>query len=364
LLGTCETHQGFRCLRASAIKKAYRKLAREYHPDRNKSPDAEDKFKEISEAYAVLHDPDKRAQYDAGGHAGVAGFTPEDLYSNINFEDLLGGLGLGGLGGLSGFGLGDSFFGRGIGRRGPRKGANVEVELAIPLETVSKGGQETVRFRRPVSCASCHGSGAKKGTEAKTCASCQGTGRRVARRQQGNVTFQQVTTCESCGGRGKRIDTPCPDCGGSGEKQEVESLTVRIPVGVREGTMLRVPGRGTPSRDAGGETGDLLVVVRSAPDERFERRDVDLWRSEILELTDAVLGTIREVPTLEGRVKLKIPAGSQPDEVMRLRGKGLPAFGGGRRGDLFVRLVVRVPEKLSKEEKKLYEKLRELRKGS
>ena len=174
--------------------------------------------------------------------------------------------------------------------------------------------------------------------------------------------FQQVTTCDACLGRGKRIDDPCPDCDGRGEKHETESLTVRIPVGVREGTMLRVPGRGMPSRDVGGETGDLLVVVRSAPDERFERQDIDLWRSETVELTDAVLGTVLEVPTLEGTVKLKVPPGSQPNDVMRLRGKGLPGFGGDRRGHLFVRLLVRVPEKLSREEKKLYEKLRGLRK--
>lgn len=343
---------------AETIKKAYRKLALNYHPDRNPTPEAEEKFKEISEAYAVLHDPSKRSQYDARGHAGVAGFSAEDLYGAINFDDLLGGLGLG-LGGF-GFGWGDSLFGRGFARRGPRRGANVEADIVVALTMVLHGGTESVAFERPVSCASCHGTGARAGTQPRACSSCHGTGQHVTRQDRDNVLFQQVTTCSACGGRGSIVEEACPDCAGRGEKKQSESLTVRIPVGVREGTTLRISGRGLPSRDVGGEPGDLFVVVRTAPDPRFDRRGEHLWHTHALHLTDAVLGTKLEIPTLTGSVMLKIPAGTQPDEVLRVRGQGLPELGGGRRGDLYVRVRVRVPDKLSPREKKLFEELRKL----
>ncbi len=339
------------------IKDAFRKLALQYHPDRNKEPGAEERFKEIAEAYAVLSDPKKRADYDAGGFAGVAGVSPEDLFGGINFEDIFGGLGFD----FAGEGLFERFFRRRP--AGPPRGANLEVELVIPLERVATGGEETVRLRHPAACAACNGSGAQAGTAPRRCAACGGSGRHVRSRREAGVVFQQITTCQTCGGRGSVIDTPCRECQGRGEVEREETLTVKVPIGVEEGMALRVPGHGLPS-PRGGRAGDLYVVIRSAPDPRFERSGADLWRSETIAVTDAVLGADREVPTLEGVATVKVPAGTQSGAVLRLRRKGLPAFGGGARGDLYLRLIVEVPQRLSAEERRLYEQLRELeRKG-
>ncbi len=340
---------------AKAIKDAFRTLALRYHPDRNKEPGAEERFKEIAEAYAVLSDPKKRAEYDAGGFAGVAGFSPEDLFAGINFEDIFGGLGFD-------FG-GESLFERFFGRRrraAPTRGSNIEVRLDVPLERILSGGEETVRFARPDTCRPCQGSGAKVGTSPRPCKACGGTGQHVTRRRQDKVIFQEIATCSTCGGRGSVIETPCPECGGSGKVEREETFSVKIPIGVEEGMALRIPGRGLPSRAAGGTPGDLFVVVYSAPDPRFERHGVDLWRTETIQVADAVLGAGLDVPTLDGRATVKIPPGTQPDSVLRLRSKGLPDFGGGRRGALFIRIQVQIPERLSSEERKAYERLREL----
>jgi len=342
-----------------AIKDAFRKLALKYHPDRNKEPGAEERFKEIAEAYAVLSDPKKRQDYDARGHAGVAGFSPEDLFGGIDFDDLLGGFGLGfdlGRGGLF-----ERLFRR---HTGPQRGANIEAELVLPLERVLTGGEETVHVSRPVTCQACKGSGAKPGTEPRLCSDCGGSGQEVKSEQRSGVSIQHITTCPACGGQGRFIDAPCADCGGSGEKQDREALTVRIPVGVEEGTALRIPGHGMPRPEAGGLPGDLFVIVRTAPDARFERHGANLWRYETVELPDAVLGTSKTAPTLDGDVTVEIPPGTQPDAVLRLRGKGLPEFGGGKRGDLFLRIGLHVPEKLSAKEKQLYRQLRDLARGS
>lgn len=338
----------------AAIKDAFRKLALRYHPDRNKEPGAEERFKEIAEAYAVLSDPRKRKEYDVGGFAGIAGFTPEDLFGGINFEDLFGGLGFDF--GLGGAGLFDRFFRRR--RGGPPSGANLEVAVEVPLEKVMTGGRETVHLTRPETCPACRGSGAKPGTQPKRCESCGGSGQHVAGRREGGVMFQKITTCAACGGHGQVIEEVCPECGGRGEVEREEKLTVNVPVGVEEGMALRAPGHGLPSREAGGAPGDLFVVVRSLPDSRFERAGIDLWHREWVQIADAVLGTTLEVPTLDGRATVTIPPGSQPDAVLRLRGKGLPEFGRKKRGDLFLRLGVKVPEKLLPEERKLWERLR------
>jgi molecular chaperone DnaJ len=338
----------------AAIKDAFRKLALQYHPDRNKEPGAEERFKEIAEAYAVLSDPKKRADYDTGGFTQVGGFTPEDLFGRIDFDDLLGGLG-------SDFGRGsffDRFFRRP--RAGPARGADVEVALEVPLERVASGGDETVRFRRPGPCPTCRGSGARPGTTPRRCEACGGTGQQVTSRDQDNVVFRSIATCRACGGRGQVIDQPCSECTGRGEVEREESLTVKIPPGVEEDMVLRVPGRGLPSREPRGAPGDLLVVVRTARDPRFERAGADLWRAERITVADAVLGTSLDVPTIEGAVTVSVPAGTQPDAVLRLRGKGLPAFGGKRRGDLHVRVQVQVPTRLSAEERRLYEQLQAL----
>jgi molecular chaperone DnaJ len=346
------------------IKDAFRELALKYHPDRDKSPGAEERFKEIAEAYAVLSDPKKRAAYDARGFAGVAGYSSEDLFGGIDFADLFRDLGFGlDLGGETLF---DRFFRRR--RAGPARGADIEVQLAVPLERIHRGGDEVVQYARPVACPACQGSGAAPGTRPRRCAECGGSGRKVVtrggKRGETAVRLQQISVCPACGGRGEIVDRLCPACGGRGEVQRAERLTVRVPAGAEEGMALRVPAHGLPSEERGGVPGDLYVIVRSAPDARFERDGADLWRSETIDVADAVLGTVVKVPMLDGAVaEVSVPPGTQPDEVLRLRGKGLSAFGGGR-GDLNLRIQVRVPERLSARERELYESLRALKTGA
>jgi molecular chaperone DnaJ len=327
------------------IKDAFRTLALKYHPDRNKSAEAEARFKEIAEAYAVLSDAKKRAEYDTGEFPGLAGFSPEDLFGGIDFEEIFAGhdFGFGG-------GLFDRLFRR---QRGPQPGVNVEVNLEIPLERVAGGGEETVEFARSAACSACHGSGAKPGTSPRKCTECDGSGQKVVKRAQKNVTIQQITTCAACHGRGEFIDDPCRECHGSGELQRTETITVKIPVGVEEGMALRVAGHGMASPEPGG-------TIRSRPDARFERRGADLWRTQTIELTDAVLGTTVEVPTLDEPVTVTVAPGTQPDSVLRLRGKGLPAFGAGPHGDLYLSVRVQIPASLSREERRHFKRLREL----
>jgi molecular chaperone DnaJ len=332
-----------------AIKDAFRQLALKYHPDRNKEPGASDRFKEIGEAYAVLSDPKKRAEDDARGHAGVAGFSQEDLFGGIDFEDIFSGLGFD-FGGPFGH-----FFRR---RSAPQRGQNIEISLTVPLERILTGGEETVNIGRPVKCEACGGSGAKAGTVPRACAKCGGSGQHVHGERKGNVSFRQITTCPECAGRGTFIDTPCPQCGGKGELHRDEVLSVRIPACVEEGTALRVPGRGMPAESAGLPPGDLFITVRTMPDPRFERHGRDLYRAETIEIADAVLGTSIDVPALGGPVTVTIPAGTQPESMLRLREKGLPYFGGAGRGDFYVRLKVHVPEQLTSQQKRLFEELR------
>ncbi|MDH5371298.1 MAG: molecular chaperone DnaJ [Gammaproteobacteria bacterium] len=341
------------------IKNAFRELALKYHPDRNKSPDAEARFKEIAEAYAIISDPKKRAEYDARGFAGVADFSSEDLFSGIDFGDIFGDMGFG----TGGGGLFNSFFRRNRQSSGPAKGNDLEVRLTIPLEKVNKGGDETVHFTRPMTCPTCKGARAKPGTKPRKCESCNGTGQQVITRQEtkdkGTISFQQITVCPVCYGQGTFIDTPCDTCKGRGEIEKDDNLKVTIPAGVDEGMALRIPGHGFPSSDVGGQPGDLYVIVRSKHDSRFERHGADLWRMEIIDIADAVLGTKIKVPTLDASVEVKVPAGTQPDEVLRLKGKGLPVFGAQMHGDINIRIQIHIPEKLSAEEKSLYEQLRQ-----
>jgi molecular chaperone DnaJ len=340
-----------------AIKDAFRQLALKFHPDRNKEPGASDRFKEIAEAYAVLSDPSKRAEYDTRGRAGISGFTPEDLFGGINFEDIFGGLGFE-FGGPSMF---DRLF---RSRAAPRQGPNLEVGAIIPLERVLTGGEESVHVNRPANCEACQGSGAKAGTKPRRCAKCNGTGEIVRSQRRGGVSLQQIATCADCRGSGSIIDTPCPNCGGRGRTLREETLTVRIPVGVEEGMALRVPGHGLPADAPGLPPGDLYVVVRSADDPRFQRNGRDLIRLETIDVVDAALGVDINVPTLEGPVLLKVPAGTQPDSILRLRSKGLPRFGGGACGDLYVRIQVHVPERLSARERQIFEQLKKARTAS
>lgn len=283
----------------------------------------------------------------------MEGFSQEDLFGGINFEDIFGGLNFD-------FGGGpfEGFFHRR--RTGPARGASIEVELSIPLERVARGGEEKVRLNRPVACPACHGTGAEGGAAPKACETCKGSGRvtRSSRNAKEHILIQQISVCPACQGRGSIIEHPCPECRGSGEVEREENLTVKIPKGVEEGMALRIPGKGMPSPEAGGAAGDLFVVVRSRRDPRFGRAGADLLRHETIPLTDAVLGATLEVPTLDGSASVTIPPGTQPGAVLRLKGKGLPEFGNGRHGELYLRIEVRVPEQLSREERELYERLR------
>lgn len=343
-----------------AIKDAFRTLAMKYHPDRNKEAGAEERFKEIAEAYAILSDPKKRAEYDARGFAGVQGFSQEDLFGGINFDDIFGGLNFD----FGGFGGGSPFAGFFHRRRptGPARGENIEVELDIPLERVANGGEEQVRLGRPAPCHACHGTGCEGGAQPKTCDTCHGSGRitRSSQQEKQHVLIQQISTCPACHGRGHLIEHPCKVCGGSGNEAQEETLTVKIPPGAEEGMALRIPGKGMPAPAAGGAAGDLFVVVRSKPDPRFERAGADLLRQETLALTDAVLGCKLNVPTLDGSASVTIPPGIQPGALLRVKGKGLPEFGSSRHGELYLRIEVKIPEHLSGEERELYERLRVL----
>ena len=303
----------------------------------------------------MLSDPKKRADYDAGGFAGLKDMRPEDLFGGIDFDNLFGGLGFD-----FGGGIFDRFFG---GRRhaaGPQRGGNLEAVLRIPLARVVSGGEEQVRLERAVQCPACKGSGAKSGTSPRSCAACQGSGREVKSSREGGVTFQRVSSCPACGGRGSFIDEPCTECHGRGQVERAETLTVKVPAGVEEGMVLRIPGHGLAAPVANGPAGDLFVVVHTLPDARFKRAGADLWRLQELNLPDAVLGTELEIPTLDATTRVTVPPGTQPDTVLRLRGKGLPHFGNQQRGDLLLRLNVVVPEHLSADERGLYEQLRDL----
>jgi molecular chaperone DnaJ len=310
------------------------------------------------EAYAVLSDPKKRAEYDRAGFAGVAGYSPEDLFGGIDLDEIFRGRGFGADFGLGG---GGGLFERFFGRRAPARGEDIEVTLTIPLEKVAMGGEAVVRVPRSEKCPDCQGTGCKAGTAPRLCETCKGTGRQTRSSRHGGVLFEQVAPCPVCAGKGRFIDNPCPTCRGKGEVERDETITVKVPPGVEENMALRVPGRGYPSATEGAAPGDLLVVIRSALDPRFERDGADLWRTETIDVSEAALGTSLKVPTLDGEAKVKVPAGSQPECVLRLAGKGLPVLNARGRGSLLLRISVHVPEKLSAEERTLFERLRELR---
>lgn len=302
----------------------------------------------------MLSDPKKRAEYDARGFAGVEGFSREDLFGGINFEDIFGGLNFD----FGGDSLFDHFFHRR--RQGSQRGANIETGLHVSLERVENGGEEKISLARPATCHACHGTGAKDGAAPRKCATCGGSGRiaRSHREEKEHVLVQHIIPCPDCHGRGSIIEHPCPECHGSGEVMQEETLTVKIPAGIEEGMALRIPGKGMPGPASGGGAGDLFVVVHTRHDPRFERSGADLLRAETLPLVDAVLGTTLTVPTLGGSASVTVPPGTQPDAMLRLKGKGLPEFGSGRHGDMYLRITVQVPEHLSREERELYERLR------
>jgi molecular chaperone DnaJ len=334
------------------IKKAYRRLAVKYHPDRNPGDaEAEEQFKLASEAYAVLSDADKRARYDRFGHQGVDGqpFTGFDPGSFGDFADILGD--------LFGFGFGDIFGGRGgRGREGRQRGSDLQYRLAISLEEAAAGVERSIRVPRLERCDACSGSGAEPGTTPEPCGTCGGVGQVMFRR--GFLSVAQ--TCPSCGGAGRVIRNPCQPCGGRGRIEREASLKVNIPPGVDSGMRLRLSGEGE-SGIQDGPAGDLYVVITVKPHDVFERHGDDLHMELPISVYQAMLGA--EVPVnavLDDTSTLKIPAGAQPGEIVRLSGLGMPSVNGRRRGDLHVHLRVVVPKKLSSEQRQLIEEVARL----
>jgi molecular chaperone DnaJ len=326
---------------ADELKKAYRKLARQYHPDRNPGDDeSEAKFKEVQQAYDVLSDPEKRKQYDTFGSAnGRPGAGPTNVdFGDFDLGDIFGGL-FGGAGGRGGRG------GRPQQQRGQR-GSDVEVEVRISFEDSLKGLQTTVPVTLELACHTCHGTGAAPGTAPKRCPVCEGTG--VVATSQGLFALQQP--CPNCRGNGTIVDTPCPTCHGSGRERRTKRYTVRIPAGVKDGTKIKLKGKGEAGW-GGAPAGDLFVVTRVEPSKLYERRGDDLVLDVPVTFGEAAMGATVEIPTPDGRVSLKIPSGSQDGKLLRVKGRGSPKLNGSGRGDLLARLRVAVPSKLSKAER-------------
>lgn len=338
------------------IKDAYRKLAMQYHPDRNKEAGAEEKFKEISEAYAVLSDDQKRQQYDTLGHEGFdQRYTQEDIFRGADFSDIFRDFG-----GINDifrmfFGGGGSFGGGGFSER-VNRGQDLLYELTITLEEAARGVEREIDVPRTEHCDTCGGSGAAPGSQPKVCPRCNGAGRIQHARRSAFGTFVQVTPCPVCRGKGKIIDKLCPTCRGTGLVRKRRRITVKVPMGIDEGYQLRLRGEGDMAGD-GGEPGDLYVLVHIAPHELFERDGDDLRFVLLISYPQATLGAEVQVPTLEGLTTVKIMAGTQNGEVIRLRGKGMPRFRGYGRGDYIIRVGVVVPEKLTARQKALVEEL-------
>lgn len=340
------------------IKKAYRKLAIKYHPDKNPGDkEAEEKFKEAAEAYDVLSNPDKKARYDQFGHAGMsgaggfgggAGMNMEDIFSQ--FGDIFGGH----FGDFFGGAFGG---GRSSGRR-VRRGSDLRVRIKLSLEEIAEGVEKKIKVRKDVVCSACHGSGAKDGNSTKTCDTCHGTGQVVQTMQTVFGTMQQASVCPKCHGEGKIITDSCPKCHGNGTVQDEEVISIRVPAGVEDGMQLSVSGKGNAA-PRGGVNGDLLVLIEELPHDEFQRDHQNLHYTLPISYMDAALGADVEVPTLTGKAKIKIEPGTPSGKLLRLRGQGFPSIQRGMpKGDLIVYVNVVVPKNLSKEEKALLEKMR------
>ena len=340
---------------ADEVKKAYRKKAKELHPDRNReNPEAETQFKEANEAYEVLKDADKKAAYDRYGHAafeggmgggprpgGPGGGDFSSAFSDV-FEDLFGDFMGGGRGGG--------------GRQRASRGSDLRYNLRISLEEAYEGLQKAITVPTSVSCSSCDGSGAEGGAEPQACPTCSGMGK--VRAQQGFFTVER--TCPTCSGAGQIIKNPCKTCGGAGREQKERSLSVNIPAGVETGTRIRLAGEGEAGL-RGGPSGDLYIFIEVQEHDLFERDGVDLYCRVPVAMTTAAIGGDVEVPTIDGgRSRVKVPAGSQSGRQMRLRSKGMPALRGGMKGDMFIELAVETPVNLTSRQKELLREFEEL----
>ncbi|MGQ1945986.1 molecular chaperone DnaJ [Geofilum sp. OHC36d9] len=345
---------------AEEIKKAYRKKAIQYHPDKNPgNHEAEEKFKEAAEAYEVLSNPEKRSRYDQFGHAGVGGaagggggfgggMSMDDIFSH--FGDIFGG----GFGGFSSFGG----FGSSRSSQRVNKGTNLRVKVKLNLQEIANGVEKKIKVKKYVSCSHCNGTGADNGTAYSSCNTCHGTGHvtRVSNTILGQM--QTSSPCPTCQGEGRVITKKCVHCNGEGLLREEEVLSIRIPAGVEEGMQLSVSGKGNAAR-RGGVNGDLLVLIQEEPHPDLIREGRDLIYNLTLSIPDAILGSTVEIPIVEGKVKVKIDAGTQPGKILRLKGKGLPEVNSYQHGDLLVRISVYIPKELSREDSKIIEKLKD-----
>jgi molecular chaperone DnaJ len=336
------------------IKQAYRKLALQFHPDRNKDPSATERFKEISEAYAVLSDEKKKAQYDQYGHAGFDQmYSRDDIFRTADFSDFEDV--------FSSFGFGSDPFGifgsgspfgprRGGGGRMHDYGADLATRIDITLEEAAKGTKKELGYHHSKVCPKCSGNGSEPGTQRRTCSACGGRGQVQTARRMGPMQFYSVNTCAKCHGEGSAVEKPCRSCSGSGRVSEYEHINVNVPSGIQSGMRLRLEGLGEYGRDG---PGDLFVTVYIKKHDRFERQGDDLWIEVPIGFAKAALGGDAEVQTLFGKDKLHIPAGTASHTVFRLRGEGMPRIGRGGKGDLMVRAIIDVPKKLSGKQKEL-----------
>ena len=342
---------------ADEIKKAYRKVAMQYHPDRNPGDKAaEEKFKEAAEAYEVLSDTDKKAQYDRYGHAGVSGNGRGFGGGGMNMEDIFSQFG-----DVFGEDLFGSFFGGGGGRsRGSRskgvRGSNLRIKVKLTYEEIAKGVTKNIKVKKHVVCNTCSGSGAKDKSSVQNCTTCGGSGqvRRVTNTFIGQM--QTVTTCPTCNGEGTTITAKCPACKGEGRVYGEEALSIDIPAGVQEGMQLNLSGKGNAG-ERGGMSGDLIILIEEEPHKELQRDGMNVAYDLHISFPDAVFGTQIEVPTIDGRAKIKIPPGTQSGKIFRLKGKGFPAVNSYQKGDQLIHVNVWTPQNVTSEEKAMLEKL-------
>jgi molecular chaperone DnaJ len=341
------------------IKKAYRKQAIKFHPDKNQgNKEAEEKFKEAAEAYEVLSDDEKRSRYDQFGHAGVGGaaggggfggggMTVEDIFEH--FGDIFGGFGFGGFGGSGGGGRRS---------RSVNRGSNLRVKVKLNMQEIAQGVEKKLKVNKYISCTHCNGTGAANGSAFSDCTTCRGTGQVTRVTQTFLGQMQTTQACPSCDGEGRIIKSKCVTCYGEGIIKDTEVVSVNIPAGVGNGMQMSVSGKGNAAR-RGGVNGDLLVLIEEEDHPELIRDGNDLIYNLYLSIPDAVLGSTIEVPTIEGKVKIKVDPGTQPGKILRLRGKGLPEVNGYGRGDLLVNINVWIPKNLGKDDKKIFEKFAE-----